>query len=667
MSSVSSQQAAFTALDTADFDAATPAECVVLLGYSRRLQGWIAAGEAKITSKLTEHHAAGQSAPAADAHTHAGGVSAAEARRKERRSKTINNAPGFGAALAEGAIGAEHVDQLATATAKLDDDVRAALFGMQDELLKSARNETPEKFGQTVRDKARTLEADNGIERNRQQRKQTFISHRVNHESGMHEGRFAFHPELGSRIFSAIDRQVARAIKAGAKRGESEFVNRTFDRNQVAAEALGTIVTTANTNADLNASRSRDDRARDDRARDDRARDDRARDDRARDHGARDHEARDHGARDHEARDHGARDHEARDHEARDHGARDDTQRDEPCVSSQRGGTSQPAHNDLGGSADEHGGRGQSAGVGQPDGHDNPADTGQPDGHDNPVSADQPDGHDNPVSADQPDGHDNPADTGQPGGRDGFAGQDNLGGGVDSAGRVEPAEVRAIEADITVIVDWATVTSGEFHDGSICETADGAVLPPESVRRLLCNGRITPVFLDSNGVPFNLGRTVRHANRKQRRALRAIYRGCGFPGCDVPFAYCEIHHITPWELGGATDLQNLIPICSRHHHVVHEGGWALHLAPDRTLTVTQPGSIAYGTARPDTRSGTPPDRDGRSSSDLAAQPSERHRKPPSSTVSPGRSSTPTAQPSRAVRPLRNHSNPAHEQGTLLAG
>ncbi len=193
----------------------SPVECNNLLGQVRLVRGWLDAVEAHITSCLTEHHAAGQSAPAADTHTKAGRVSAAEGRRKERRSKTIKDAPKFGEALAGGEIGSEHVDALAAATSRLDDSIKAELLGQED-LLDVARSETPEKFGQTVRDRARTLEADNGIERKKQQRKQTFLSHKVNHETGMHEGRFAFHPELGSRIFSAIDRQVLKNIKAGA-------------------------------------------------------------------------------------------------------------------------------------------------------------------------------------------------------------------------------------------------------------------------------------------------------------------------------------------------------------------------------------------------------------------------------------------------------------------
>jgi len=128
--------------------------------------------------------------------------------------------------------------------------------------------------------------------------------------------------------------------------------------------------------------------------------------------------------------------------------------------------------------------------------------------------------------------------------------------------------------------------------------------------------------MDAHGNPFNLGRTVRHANRKQRRALRAIYRSCGFPGCDVGFWKCDIHHIVPWELGGFTDLANMVPICSRHHHVIHEGGWQLNLAPDRTLTITQPTGQPYGTTTPDINRQTPHSRAGPPNDSIGEPPPE---------------------------------------------
>lgn len=154
---------------------------------------------------------------------------------------------------------------------------------------------------------------------------------------------------------------------------------------------------------------------------------------------------------------------------------------------------------------------------------------------------------------------------------------------------------RPTEAEIRIHVDEQTASTGGLHDHSVCEFDDGTQVRPASVVRLICNGTIVPIITKSDGVAINVGRKQRIANRRQRRALRAMYRTCAFHGCDVQFNRCEIHHIREWDLGGGTDLDNLLPLCSRHHHVVHEGGWDLHLAPDRTLTIRQPDRSVFAT------------------------------------------------------------------------
>lgn len=97
---------------------------------------------------------------------------------------------------------------------------------------------------------------------------------------------------------------------------------------------------------------------------------------------------------------------------------------------------------------------------------------------------------------------------------------------------------------------------------------------------------------------LQLGRTTRLANRAQRRALRAIYATCGIPGCAVRFGQCSVHHVRWWRHGGRTDLENLLPLCSLHHHLVHEGGWVLELLPDRTLLVSLPDGTVMSTGPP---------------------------------------------------------------------
>jgi hypothetical protein len=131
-------------------------------------------------------------------------------------------------------------------------------------------------------------------------------------------------------------------------------------------------------------------------------------------------------------------------------------------------------------------------------------------------------------------------------------------------------------AEIVVHVDLETLQHG-LHAGGTCRTALGADLPVETVRRLACEAEILPVVLDGRSVPIDVGRSKRLATVHQRRALEAIHPTCAIPDCEVIFDHCNVHHIDYWENGGSTDLNNMVPLCSRHHHAAHEGGWKLRL------------------------------------------------------------------------------------------
>ncbi len=87
------------------------------------------------------------------------------------------------------------------------------------------------------------------------------------------------------------------------------------------------------------------------------------------------------------------------------------------------------------------------------------------------------------------------------------------------------------------------------------------------------------------------------ATRAQRRALRAMFHGCWIPGCDVPFDNCTIHHLWWWEHLGPTDLTNLRPTCSRHHHDLHEGGWKVP-ADGWAAVITRPDGTQMHTGPP---------------------------------------------------------------------
>ena len=61
-----------------------------------------------------------------------------------------------------------------------------------------------------------------------------------------------------------------------------------------------------------------------------------------------------------------------------------------------------------------------------------------------------------------------------------------------------------------------------------------------------------------------------------------------------------------WEHLGATNLDNLLPICERHHHHVHEGGWTLTIKPDRTITLRRPDGTLHHEGPTTTNTGPRP-------------------------------------------------------------
>jgi hypothetical protein len=131
-------------------------------------------------------------------------------------------------------------------------------------------------------------------------------------------------------------------------------------------------------------------------------------------------------------------------------------------------------------------------------------------------------------------------------------------------------------------------------DGKV-DLGNGLAVTPRTLRRLGCGGLVQGMLHGVDGQPLDLGDRVRLTTRNQRLALEAMYPTCEIPGCDVPFAWCEVHHLVPWENGGPTDMDNLRPRCSFHHHLVHEGGWREVLGVDgRTVLIRPDGTRQIG-------------------------------------------------------------------------
>ncbi len=149
--------------------------------------------------------------------------------------------------------------------------------------------------------------------------------------------------------------------------------------------------------------------------------------------------------------------------------------------------------------------------------------------------------------------------------------------------------------EISVLIGLDMLLDGAARRGvGVCETEAGVPLPVSTVRRMCCDAEIIPIVLGTDGEALDAGRSSRTATRPQRRALRAMHRTCAHPECTVGFDACRIHHIRWWwEHFGLTDLVNLLPLCERHHHLVHEGGWTLTMTPDRVATWVRPDGVVH--------------------------------------------------------------------------
>jgi hypothetical protein len=100
-------------------------------------------------------------------------------------------------------------------------------------------------------------------------------------------------------------------------------------------------------------------------------------------------------------------------------------------------------------------------------------------------------------------------------------------------------------------------------------------VPIETVKRLCCDGKAVVMTETKDGEPLSIGRKSRIVPKGIERAVRARdNHSCRFPGCSNK-RFVDIHHIEHWANGGETAVNQLMLLCSKHHTLVHEGGFRI--------------------------------------------------------------------------------------------
>jgi hypothetical protein len=148
-------------------------------------------------------------------------------------------------------------------------------------------------------------------------------------------------------------------------------------------------------------------------------------------------------------------------------------------------------------------------------------------------------------------------------------------------------------------------------------TADGTHLDRATLDRLLCDAALHRVLTAGRSTILDYGTATRTIPAPLFNALVVRDSRCRFPGCDRPAHWCDGHHVRPWAYGGPTRLTNLVLLCSRHHHLLHQRDWHAKLLPDATLEVTDPRGRVRSSSPP---SGRPPPRPPRGAASSRGSP-----------------------------------------------
>ena len=136
--------------------------------------------------------------------------------------------------------------------------------------------------------------------------------------------------------------------------------------------------------------------------------------------------------------------------------------------------------------------------------------------------------------------------------------------------------------DLLIIADYDVLTQ-QLNNPRL---ADGSPIPLIELQRLALEANILPSIFDTKTQNMWLGRKQRTASDAQRTALIARDQQC--VGCGANPLWCRAHHIKFWSNDGPTDLDNLVLVCDRCHHKIHDQNWQITQHPTNNKYVLKP-------------------------------------------------------------------------------
>ena len=195
--------------EAADIASATRTEIEALLTDLAKVTGWAEALRAKCARRLST---LAQNEPIIPERVVAGTsrTSGRDAQQVMRRSEALTLVPAMETALEQGKVSTAHIEVLSRAVTRLGENERGEFAKRSAHLAGIATVASPEEFDRTVKRLVASLEPDGGISRFEQQRRNTYLKHWTDRDTGMVCLHGELDPETGLRLIGKLDRMVER-------------------------------------------------------------------------------------------------------------------------------------------------------------------------------------------------------------------------------------------------------------------------------------------------------------------------------------------------------------------------------------------------------------------------------------------------------------------------
>ena len=178
------------------------------LGDLGRLRGLIDSVEAGLSRRADTLHEGGKSRDGHDSLQGTQRASNADAKKRTRRANTLEKVPMLDIALAQGTINADHADAFAGVLETATDTTKQGLVDQAPGLVDAAKTLQPDTFRRHLCRAVDRIERDDGLKRSKRQHQATKVRKWINRTTGMYHLNGELDPELGARLFTALESEV---------------------------------------------------------------------------------------------------------------------------------------------------------------------------------------------------------------------------------------------------------------------------------------------------------------------------------------------------------------------------------------------------------------------------------------------------------------------------